>query len=80
MCNYILILTKQDRVVSELTNDVQKLDTGCGAAAQELVQFHNLEISQNFHLTHLPDPFLSMIYFQVYRMSNVKPKHKTTIT
>ena len=31
MCNYIVILTKQDMwVVSEVTNDVQKIDTGCG--------------------------------------------------
>ena len=30
MCNYIVILTKQDMwVVSEVTNDVQKMDTGC---------------------------------------------------
>ena len=30
MCNYVVILTKQDMwVVSEVTNDVQKMDTGC---------------------------------------------------
>ena len=30
MCNYIVILTKQDMwVVSEVNNDVQKMDTGC---------------------------------------------------
>ena len=30
MCNYIVILTKQNMwVVSEVTNDIQKMDTRC---------------------------------------------------
>ena len=30
MCNYIVILTKQNMwVVSEVTNDIQKIDTRC---------------------------------------------------